>query len=299
MQEMKSKVAIFAVIALFIIFIPCTALADGIPPANMISLMINGYSTDLYYVDILVSNALPNMHYDKPNAEILNAYPFLKNSDLLGLNNDGYSSYSLYYNNPKVDDNINKKGSIFDPKFAWNDDELNSIVNIKIVCINKHGKIIKLSEKISLAPNSKKEFRYGNIDYNFSGNRYKVYFAEYDNFFYTIGIILPILIRIFISTAIELFVAVLFRFRPYRVIIVANLASQALLTTGFYLLSSVLSYIVCIILFEMLVVAIEFFIYLKFIKNQKFSTILAYTLAANAASFILGLLLNSFGLIKG
>jgi hypothetical protein len=103
--------------------------------------------------------------------------------------------------------------------------------------------------------------------------------------------------RIAFSVIIELLIAVLFSLNRKGIILLTNLITQLGMTT--VMSFTFLPYIQMLIIMEAIIYISEFAIYKLEYNEVKTKTILLYTITANTASLLLGLLFNFLGIFKG
>lgn len=300
---MKRISAVALIVLLLMLILPTNALADSPPPDMTITIKVNHAPAEVAYIDILVKDNLPEVNKTMPNPLISKQYPSLANSELYGCDSGGYVSYSLYYTRPES----NNLGSLND-EIKYNHSGQNhfsgvmntDIESIKIVLLNSSGKILRTSEAIQLKPHDNMhDFLTPKVNYDFNTSKAQVQLPTISAMGVPLTIIALIfsgLIRIALSTGIEVLVALPFRIKPLRVIVLANIVTQVIISFGIPITTIYASYTLSVILFEILTYLLEFGAYMKFTKEPKWGKVLFYTITANTASLLLGLLLNSAGL---
>ena len=285
---LKKIAAILSLMLLFMIVIPCYANANGPPQAWDLQIKVYDASPELIYMDVFVLKTLEDINIDIPNPEFFMRYPGLKNSDIINLEIDGYVSYSLYFKDA-ISNNIAEGRDYF--KFA--EGHLKKIKTFKIVTLDANGKILKISDTVSLKPKKGFYLAQPPVVYSYINNSCEINFIE--GYSYKALILLMSLLRICLSIFIETMIAIPFLIRPIRMIILTNLITQVFISIGLPIVSIFFPYAICLVVFEILIVFIEYFTYIKFAHEPKKVKVFVYTLTANAVSLSLGSLLNALG----
>ncbi len=101
--------------------------------------------------------------------------------------------------------------------------------------------------------------------------------------------ILYMLLCVAITLVVEILISLLFKIRPFKVLILTNIATQILLHTAILTTYRFLSYFIIIALFiyEIIIWVIEYIVYKKFAKSLSGKSIGRYVFIANLVSMIL------------
>lgn len=121
-----------------------------------------------------------------------------------------------------------------------------------------------------------------------------------------VGMTTDFILRVILTIGIEILVLFAFGYRlkhSYKLVIATNLVTQVTLTIFMFVMhwwySPFFGEIFVLVIGEIFILAIELFIYIKWLKEKSKARAGGYALVANLASFLIGLILVivSFGLI--
>jgi hypothetical protein len=299
---MKRLFTILSIALLIMLAVPCFAVANGPPPDSTITIFIQNAPSVAAYVDILVDKTLPEVKYGQPNPAVVTKYPALKDSPLVGLDSNGYVSYSLYY----YRDYSYDYDTVYTLPISRNEGNRFSgypdadIHSIKIALLEGSGEILRISDVIPLIPDSHLSSVASIVHYDSQSDTAKVHFPiDISSEYYSWGMIelfFIALVRILFSTGIEILIALPFKIKPIWVILVVNLFTQVIISIGIPMLSIQASYFIAVMVFEVFVYVTEFLAYMKFTREPKWRKVLLYTVVSNTSSLVLGLFMNSTGL---
>lgn len=268
------------------------------------------------YVDLLVKIDPADKNYAVFNSEYGEKLGLDEKSAIAQYNVDGYKSYTFHFLGAESKNELiqnENNPDIYYSEFAKDSTADGSIVNtafnklqtdypiLKIALIDSTGGIIKISDEFNIVP--KRGFFTRHIYYHVATNSLEVsyYTGFFDDIFYslkfTIFALFAGIFRIAFSTGIETLIAIPFKLKPYRKIVIVNLITQIILTTAMAL--SGFNYLITLIALEAFVYIAEFISYSFLYKQISKVRILIYTVAANTVSLGLGLLLNYLGFFKG
>lgn len=290
--------------------------ADSPGSAREINVYIFEKPENCIYVDLLVKINPTDKNYVAFNSEYGEKLGLDEKSEIAQYNTEGYMSYTFHFLGAASENILIKDESIVDAyysKFAKHSvvdgsidfdafDRLQTDYPVlKLALIDSTGRIIKVSDKVSIAP--RRGYIRGPIHYHIATN--SVIASQYtrllDGIFYSLKFIIFALfagiIRIAFSTGIETLIAIPFKLKPYRKIVIVNLITQIILTTDMAL--SGFNYLITLIALEAFVYITEFISYSFLYKQISKVRILIYTVVANTVSLGLGLLLNYLGVFKG
>lgn len=263
---------------------------NGPPPEPSVAIQVINTPDDAMSIDVLYQPHIVNFDH-------LNTHrPELLESELVGYQDDGYISFSLYYQAADTHTYRKDRSTHF---FQVRNYDPAIFNNIRVVSLNQSGHILKVSDPIDIS--KERFYTYGNpgITYDFGSNHAKVNYKTaslWNIVFYSLVYGAG---RIFFSVLIEVLIGLLAKFRPIWIVIVANLITQGIITGGLPFLSHSTSYVFAVVVFEIAVVAIEYAIYNMSIKSIDKKKLLIFAVGANLASLFIILPLNLFGVFTG
>lgn len=303
-------------ILIFVCISPNVVSANSPGPANQIYVGIYEKPNNCVYVDLLIKIDPSDINYVFFNSEYGKKLGLDDKSEIAQYNVDGYMSYTFHFfgaaaENKLIEDE-NRIGAYY-AEFATHlklgnnydysayDKLKTGYPILKLVLIDSTGDIIKISNEFSIVP--ERAYFTGGIYYHVNSDLLEVsnYTGLLDDTFHSLGFLIMVLFagifRIAFSTGIETLIALPFKLKPYRKIVVVNLITQMLLTIAMALSGS--NYLIGIIILEFFVYLAEFISYLFLYKQFSIMKILIYTVIANTVSLSLGLLMNYLGIFKG
>lgn len=237
-----------------------TALAFA-PP--WLSVKVIHAPSDLEYLDILVPKNLPEIHLDTLNQKVIDDYPDLKNSKLIGLESDGYVSYTLYFDNAYSDLVIRADHDEHD----YAGGQLKLINTLKIAALNDKGELLKISDAISITPDYFHRSGVPTIIYDYSDNSTHISFEKIGFSDVLIGVLALLIVVIFadlIMILVKLLAALLFKLKQIlQVVVIYNVIAQPLVIIIVPLLTVLLPFFHAFILSAMVALVAEFIIMTK------------------------------------
>lgn len=286
---MRKIAVIFLTLLFSAALIPVFAKADSPPTPNALRIDACNVPTTVYCFDILIPENLKGVHFGSVNPEFRKAHPELMASELSSYHENGYISYSMYFQN--ADSSMKPMDSFArgDYYLLFGEGNFSMLQRFKIVAIDRGGNILQISPAVTLKPKYGGFYVY--VSYDYSKNTASPYFYNK-----MAGLFFWDFIRILFSVAIETLLAIPFGIRPLRAVAGVNFVSEIILTIGIYCFS--LFYVAALIIFETLVVLIEFFGLMKFSRLPKPLRTAAFVLASNTITLGLGLWINIYGIFK-
>jgi hypothetical protein len=290
--------------------------ANSPAPADNIHVVIYEKPDNCVYVDLLIKINPSDKNYVVFNSEYGEKLDLGEKSAIAQYNVDGFMSYTFHFLGAMSENTLVKEEGSPDSyysEFAGYRDpdgslEFNAFDRLqadypilKLALIDSMGTIIKVSDKVSIA--TRRGYLSGPIYYHIAANSVEVNIIPgfLDNILYLLKFLIMILFagifRFAFSTVIETLIAIPFKLKPYRKIVIVNLITQTILTIAMAL--SGYSYLVTLIAIEAFVYVAEFISYSILYKQFSKIRILFYTVVANTVSLGLGLLLNYLGVFKG
>lgn len=313
---MKKHIYLLLFILIFTSLTPMVVSANAPGPAKKINVGIYEKPSNCVYVDLFIKINPADKNYVAFNSEYGENLDLDEKSEIAQYNVDGYMSYTFHFFGAVSENTLIKGKSSLDSyysefaSYSYEDGSIDFTAFeklqkgypvVKLALIDSTGAIIKVSDKVSIIP--ERGFFTGYIYYHVATNSLEVsnYTGLLNDVFYSFKILIMFLfagiLRIAFSTGIETLIALPFKLKPYRKIVIVNLITQIILTIAMTL--SGFNYLITLIALEAIVYVAEFisytFLYKKFSKIK----ILLYTVAANTVSLGFGLLLNYLGVFKG
>ena len=294
---MKKKI----LFSLIVIFLFCAISAPSVyanspPPPSSLEIVIENYSEAAVYCDLLIKIEKNDPDYAVFNSHYGEKLGIQRDSEIAQYNEDGFVSYTFHFRGASSHNEIkiyeNDWGPYaYGPYFADTDDSYVQFENFiseytvfKIALLDIDGNIIQISNEVKIKPNVVSSFR-GYIKYDAESNVATP--GIYTNSYLVFGLIIMGSLRIWSSIGLELLVAIPFKIKPKRKILVVNLATQFILTVV-VLTGMIKPYWLAVLIMEAVVYAAEYFAYTKLFKDISKKTLLIYTIVANTVSLLIG-----------
>jgi hypothetical protein len=311
---MNKKFLIISISLLMLtLLFPITARADSPGPPLSVNIDIQNPPGNAAYYDLLVPESLSGIKPGQINPIFLALHPEFIDSELAKYNTNSFVSYTMYFQPDDADfylkfsadfPQIKKMDpSEYDsqsksPKYdyvSFKETNYYAVTQFAIAAIDSEGNIIKISPLFNT--DKVKIGMVTGFTYDYQQNSIQIDTINSDGFFLYLTIILLGGFRIGYSVLIEMLIALPFKIRPLSLVAILNVLSEIVLTVGMFLFSVFgASYVQSLVVFEALVVLIEFLGFLKFTKNIPTGRIAVYVFIANAASLTFGLCLNTYHL---
>jgi hypothetical protein len=274
--------------------LPLGVSANSGPPPNYFYYYISNANANVKYADVLIKINPKSANYSQFNLD--NAKPsFNEKTPIVAYNEDSYMSLTFHFAKAKSDMSysggcsqlVDFRGSISD-----------ITPSIKIALLDENGNILKISKEISIISQTKNRFARA-VNYNANGDVPSIRFEDTYNQNYIISamLILSIFLRMLISVTTETLIAIPFKIKPLYKIIIVNIITQAALIA--FVLFSGLPYATTMIIGEIVVYASEYLTYIMMFKSVSKSKLAIYTVTANTATLLLGLLFNQLHFLVG
>ncbi len=294
---------------LFLLLLPLTvAHADSPPPPNYFYIYVSSDDANVKYVDVLIKMEKDNQYYSALNSASVSAHGFDSSAEIVAYEKDGYESVTFHCKN------LHSEPSIYQPDLGFANyskmillDSSNTPISavsdsIKVALIDKKGKILKVSDPVSVIPTDKNKFP-RSVHYDAAKTTPTIEFDPFyhgyqnNNILISVPFLLAFLIRMILSTGIETAIAIPFKIRPLWKIAAVNIATQVLLFI--IIINNTRSYNEAVIVGEILVFIVEFLAYIFLFKKVSIRKIAVYTVLANAVSLAIGLAFNALHLFVG
>lgn len=273
---MKRK--IFTIFMIIMLLTPICVLADTGPKPSLI-IHVKNFKTKSYKLDVLIKEGERGINYESFNEHSKIKYPeSYKELPIYKYREDGWIAEHIrnHLLFGSLEGEYNEKTNMMDHKFSYV-----GVPDIFKVIIQYDNGELFVSKKIT-----PRQFRAEVVLDASTGEIYKIPMMVRD---------IGYNIRLFLITIIiEFIIALFFKVKPKKSVIIANVITQPVLQLLVYLIFILTSYMAANIAFYMLEIAIvfiEYLIYKKYMQYESKQKIFLYSLIANAASFGLGLLL--------
>lgn len=259
---------------IIILLIPQTVYAD-MGPKPSITIYVKNYKNRTYYLDLLTKNN--NIRYTDFNDHGKYSND-IKNMPFYKYNEGGWMAThirkQLLYGHLKGE--YNEKTGFIIHRYYYH-----AIPKtFKIIVQEENGDLLVSNVITPMQFNAKVL-----LDLQ-TGKVTKIPQISYGFYYFLILIVLTVII--------ELLIAILFKFKSYKLIIKANILTQLILHFILVYTFDIMNYKTWyteFLILEVLVILIEFLIYRIFSKNYSWKKLLIYTCTANIVTFILGLLI--------
>lgn len=305
---MRRCAAALLLVLLLAAWFPVTVSANSPPPSPWYTFVVSNLPEGTVYVDLLIRLQETDANY----VELEENLPgiFSEDADIITYCEDGFRSYTFHYRGARsviLPDQNNcvtffaDSAMIYEFVSTGHQEDIERRGKIRLAMLDENGNILQVSKPQSLRPKGLLATSTGIFRYDASADKLTV-----DSYSYFWRILLFLLISaagIFMTCVIEGFVALFFEWiRNYtKLIRITNIISQLAMRLGQILLLWILpvrnlavSYFWMVLLLEIPVYVCEFLVYKKHIWEASWQRCLVYTVCANTASALFGLLLLSF-----
>ena len=269
-------------------------------PADHLTVWITGLPQNATYADLLIK-----IDPEDPNYVDFQSTSFVDDAfqveELVDYSVDGYRSFTFHYRGAQSDILLTDigdgeysvefcNGSEYQEYLTQYEDLRQNYRDIKIVLLDEDYCIITVSQAGEL-PEIRDFYSFnGNVLYNAAEGSVtaKGYVNSYAVFFYLIftGFVIAL------SILIEWLIAFFCKFPKDQLLCVAVVNSVTQIGMRVLYLLLPFTHLVETIILEVFVYLVEFFVYKKRFKQMETSTILRYTIIANTASLVVGILLD-------
>ncbi|MDF1493837.1 hypothetical protein [Caproiciproducens sp. CPB-2] len=304
MRKVKT-LFLFLTIGIFCIFFTplCVAYANSPPPPSYFYSYVTNADENVRYIDILIKIDSNNEYYTDLNTANASAHGFSRSTPIVAYNQDGYMSTSFHCKDVQSSPNSQQSNSELTKDMILNNGNkpISTMTKtIKIALLDRDGKLLKVSNAVSVTPTDDDTFP-RTVRYNAGSEtptiEFSPYYHGYSAMAFSFLFILAYLTRMTISVAIEALVAVPFKMRPLRKVVVINIVTQIILFA--FIRSGTVSYTDSVIIGEIFVFITEFVAYLFLFKHISKPKLALYTVIANTISLAVGLIFNYFHFLIG
>jgi hypothetical protein len=310
--SMKKTVYLVFILALGVLFLlPFKTSANSPGPGTKVEVTIEQIPESCVYADLLVRIDSSHVIYTTNNIEYGKRLGLDEHAEIVTFDEDGFTSYTFHFRGA-VSDNLlsHETGEGYIARFAYDTEErydsmysaLNTLERIspvlKLALFDAEGQILEISDEFCIVPDQ--GYFLGYVNYSPADD--SIHVSVYRNVLidmmdFLLFVLIAGFLRILFSVAAETLIAVPFKLKPYRRIVVTNLITQIILTIAFAM--SGFHYLITLIAVEAFVYIAEFIVYMILYKDVSRLKILMYTITANTVTLGFGLLLNALGIFKG
>ena len=302
---------VFSLILVAFVF-PLLTYANSPPPMPRFVFELLHTPEEAVYMDLLIRMDETDPRYSELEEDNL-PNSFSESAEIITYCKDGFISYTFHYRGAISQIRLNEKSEvvffidstrrIYSGDTIIAEDHKQDIENrgeIRLALLDAQGNIVKISRPLSIRPSGLFSYSLGTFHYDASADSLEVDSES------NLGAILVFLIvgigGITLTCFTEWLVALSFDgVRKYsRLTVIVNIVSQLIMRVGqmfllkvMYVFDIVLVYLGMILLLEIMVYLCEFLLYRRLMKDVSWKRCLAYTVCANTASLISGLLLLS------
>lgn len=297
---MKQRIRLFTLflIALMVLVpLTLTASANSPGPSLGICFVLTDLPKDTAYVDLLIPLPVTDpMYVDLVEGNLVGE--ITPQSEIISYCSDQFRSYTYHYRNAQS--TIEVKESRYVDFFVnddWEDfpDHRRDVYDrgdIRLAMLDREGSILKVSPTLELRTEGFLTSMIGIFDYNASTDEFMV--REQTSAVAWIVYISLCTLCLLLTVFTEGLVAVCFRLQGFRETIQrTNIVSQILMHSAYILLYAFFThnYLLDMLILEILVFTGEFLYYRHVMWSIPVKKCFAYTVTANTASLIFGVLL--------
>ena len=261
------------IISILLMMISQTVYAD-IGPKPSLTIYVKNYKNQSYYLDVLTKgDRLKYSDYASHRRENVD----VKNMPLYKYNEDGWMAThvreALLYGD--LEGEYNEETEYMVHRFSYHEVPK----TFKIIVQYEDGEIV-----VSNVINTKQFWSEVSLDLS-TGKVSDIPHVSYS--------FLQLIFLIILTVIIELFIAILFKIKEYKIIIKVNILTQLILH---FILLVTFGKLNCRVwyyefyLLEILIVFIEFYFYRIYLKNYTSKKLFIYSVVANIITFVTGLI---------
>ena len=297
MEKRNRLLAVILILVLVLGTLPLTAAANSPGPSIGICFVLTDLPKDTVYVDLLIQ--LPDsdpMYVDLVEDNLSGS--ITAQSEIVSYCDDSFRSYTYHYRNAQsLIEVVEYRYVLFFTNDVLEDysdhrEDVYSRGKIRLAMLDREGSILKVSPTFELRTDGFLTNMMGIFDYNAGTDEFEV--REQTSVIAWIVYICLCVLCLLLTVATEVLIAVCFRMKAFLDIIKrANIVSQILMHSMFVLLYALVSqnYLLNTLILEALVYTGEFLYYSKKTWGISAKKCFLYTVTANTASLVLGILL--------
>lgn len=297
MQHRFRLLVFFLAVLLLAGILPLSVSANHPAPRFDLNFILTDLPEDTVYVDLLIPLPVSDPKYAELVEENLTE-DITPQSDIVSYCTDEFRSYTYHYRNAKSEIEVYENRFVsFCTDLDWKDfvdhrDDIYDRVKIRLAMLDQEGSIIKVSPTFELRTERFLASMIGVFDYNASTDEFEV--REKSSVGTWIIYIFLCAGCLLFTVIIEMCVAACFRLSGFREVIKrTNIVSQILMHSAYVLLYAIFThnYLLDMLILEVLVYTGEFIFYRHVMWSVPAKKCFAYTITANTASLVLGVLL--------
>ena len=308
MRRRNRLPVLFLVILLAFTMLPFSVSANSPAPSPWYTFVISNYPQGTVYVDILIRLTESDPHYRELVTENI-PNGFSADAEIIRFCEDDFRSYTFHYRGArsiiKLDSNnsvtlFTSSTMIYDAETEAYDhmDDVEQRGKVRIAMLDAQGNILQISRPHSIRPSGLFSYSLGRFYYN--AERDELIVDSRSNMVSVIVFMVIGLLGLIWTCVVERLIALLYDgIKNYtRLIVKTNVVSQFLMRAGQILLlwlsgraGYAISYFLLVLALEVIVYLCEYLFYHKKMPDVPWRKCLEYTICANTASAVSGLLL--------
>ncbi len=308
MRKRNRLPVLFLAFVLALTVLPISVSANSPAPSPWYTFVISDYPQGTVYVDILIKLPESDPQYQELVTEnVPDGFPL--DAEIICFGENDFRSYTFHYRGArsiiKLDSNnrvtiFASSTTIYDAENEAYDhmDDVEQRGKVRIAMLDAQGNILQISRPHSIRPSGLFTYSLGTFYYN--AVRDELIVDSHSNMLAVIILTIIGLVGMIWTCVIERLVALLFDgIKKYiRLIVLTNMVSQFLMRSGQILLlwllgrfGQAISYFLLVFVLEVVVYLCEYLFYHKKMPDVPWRKCLEYTVCANTASAVSGLLL--------
>ena len=308
MRRKSRLTVLFLVCILVLTVLPVSVSANSPAPSPWYIFEISAYPQGTVYVDILIKLPESDTHYRELVTENI-PDGFSADAEIIRFCEDDFRSYTFHYRGARSDIKLDSNNTvtifassttIYDQENDAYDhkDDVEQRGKVRIAMLDAQGNILQISRPHSIRPSGLFSYSLGRFYYH--AERDELIVDSESNLLVVIVFAVIGLLGMIWTCVIERLVALLYEgIRKYsRLIVLTNIVSQILMRLGQILLlwllgrlGQAVSYMMLVLVLELVVYLCEYLFYRKKMPDVPRRKCLEYTVCANTASAVSGLLL--------
>ncbi len=281
---------------LLVCLLPLSVSANSPAPSFDICFILTDLPKDTVYVDLLIPLPVTDPMYAELVEENLSE-SITAQSDIVAYCADEFRSYTYHYRNAKSEMEVYENRYVtFCTVDVWESagdhrEDIYDRGSIRLAMLDKEGTILKVSPILELRTEHFLTNMIGIFDYNAATDEFEV--REKTSIIAWIVYISLCVICLLLTVVVEGLVAEVFRLKGFlHLIRRTNIISQILMHSAYVLLYAIFThnYLLDMLILEVLVYTGEYLFYRHAMWSIPAKKCFAYTITANTASLILGVL---------
>ena len=299
----KWQIVLFLVLGLLLF--PRTVFANSPGPVDHFSIILENVPAEATGVDVLVPvSEIPADSYLEEKEDVLAEAGLMPDCGLASYD-DGFVSCLAHYRDVEYDLTFGQSGrSVSIGGYLGNGRELFPVLRempqLKLAVYDKNGDILAVSDAFTTVSSFRYVFK-GDLTYDAASGHVDVRMHEsfaYGMIMSLIPFLIPFILVISAlgTVLIELVVGVICSMRPLSVIVKVTALTNIGMNLVFYLLMATMPDFVpfnWLVILELVVIVVEYLIYIRKYRQHSKVHVLVYTVIANLASAMIGLLFFS------